>query len=120
MGYVIGTYYDHEGRPTAALRKAKLQINAGQKEQEGEDEQKRKTPPCNSRWTKENGGEVWCSTLSGGVERNWEGVPRQFHKVGGIPEDPKCVCVRTPEEAAENPNMRIYSGCNPTSTRCKI
>uniref|UniRef100_A0A183EJV4 Cytochrome b5 heme-binding domain-containing protein n=1 Tax=Gongylonema pulchrum TaxID=637853 RepID=A0A183EJV4_9BILA len=35
-------------------------------------------PPCNSEWRKDIGGRVWCSKKSGGIEREWSGVPRKL------------------------------------------
>ena len=37
-----------------------------------------KFPPCNSEWGTRLGHRVWCSRMSGGVARNWVGVPRKL------------------------------------------
>ena len=37
-------------------------IKEGLKEEDAEQEDKKKFPPCNSEW-KQGGGRVWCSTL---------------------------------------------------------
>ena len=63
VGKLIGRYYNREGKPNKAWYKYRKgleqadQIKAEQKAQE------RKFPPCNSRFTPEEGGTVYCSTM---------------------------------------------------------
>jgi len=117
VGYLEGSYYDNKGKPTDALRTVRKIIKEAKQEKDKEEEAMRQFPSCNSRWSKESGGELWCTTLSGGIKRDWEGVPRLYHKPGN--EEVKCVCVRTAEEAAANPYIKPYEGCDPHATRCK-
>ena len=120
MGYVTGRYYDAKGKPTTALKKAQSVIQAGRREAQDDDDDNTRYPSCNSRWS-QGGGEVWCSTLSGGVRREWEGVPRQYHKprTAGAGGEVRCVCVRSAKEAGGNPNMKPYPGCDLDATLCK-
>ena len=63
VGKLIGRYYNREGKPRKAWYKYRKgleqadQIKAEQKAQE------KKFPPCNSRFTPEEGGTVSCSTM---------------------------------------------------------
>lgn len=49
-------------------------------------------PPCNSEWKKDTGGRVWCSTKSGGVTRDWVGVPRIY--TDPTARGSRCACVK--------------------------
>lgn len=68
---------------------------------------------------------------SGGVDRNWVGVPRELHKKG---KDPRCVCVKNtgpPSNSApsaerknrgdlDHPDLKEYPGCPPDAESCKV
>jgi hypothetical protein len=52
-----------------------------------EDANKRKAeekifPPCNTEWSSAKGLNVWCTNKSGGIDRDWVGVPRRYFKPG--------------------------------------
>ena len=40
--------------------------------------EKRETPSCNSQWT-QTYSDVSCDEFSGGVKREWKGVPRYVY-----------------------------------------
>ncbi len=74
-------------------------------------------PGCNSQWTGDTGEtKVWCSTQSGGVKRNWVGVPRlvfnSFHN------SHVCGCVK--EEDLSHPNVKQYDNCDTNSASCSF
>ena len=54
-------------------------------------------------------------TPSGGVTRNWMGVPRQLHLPG---ENVRCACIQ--ESLLSDPKLKEYPNCKPDSTACKI
>jgi len=132
VGYVHGTYYDSRGKPTARLTKAQAAIEAAHKWKEGQQQESEIFPPCNSEWHKDQGGRVWCSNKSGGIQRDWSGVPRKLFKAGS--KDHRCACVKNfgaplsedPTEGHKNrgdllnPNLQEYEGCSPTSNSCKL
>ncbi|KFM63298.1 Neuferricin, partial [Stegodyphus mimosarum] len=91
VGKLIGRYYDQNGNPTKELLTVREKVAKHQKNKWLEDKDKEIFPPCNSEWSKEKGSRVWCTKKSGGVERNWVGVPRELHLKG---KDPRCVCVK--------------------------
>lgn len=73
MGQVVGRYYNEAGEslgtfPYEALAKRK----------ELTERKKQLLPDCNSKWTAKTGSTVWCTLKSGGVEREWAGVPRLY------------------------------------------
>lgn len=55
---------------------------------------------------------------SGGVERDWVGVPRKLYSPGS--SGPRCVCVEDPSAAAEDPNLQNYEGCPPHADSCLV
>ena len=71
--------------------------------------------------------------FSGGVSRDWTGVPRKLYKPGT--KEPHCVCVRTtgpPSDQVlddpahrnrgdlDHPNLEEYTGCPPLSMTCSF
>lgn len=132
VGKLAGRYYTNEGQPTSELRGVWAAIERAKQKSYLAQEQSKKFPPCNSEWTPEKGSSVWCSKKSGGVERDWAGVPRQYFErdSGSV----RCVCVRNtgppsdhPEGAShknrgdlDDPHLKEYPGCPPTSDTCKV
>ena len=71
------------------------------------------------------------SFFSGGIERNWVGVPRELHKKG---KDPRCVCVKNtgppsnaPDKAEhqnrgdlDHPDLKEYPNCPSNSDSCQV
>jgi hypothetical protein len=58
--------------------------------------------------------------FSGGIERDWTGVPRQLYEPGS--QTYRCACIREDEIDGPNKkgNIREYPDCNPKSTSCWI
>ena len=130
VGVVIGEFYDNEGKHTSALVQfAKLVREAKQIKANKEADEKR-FPACNSQWTKEDGTTVWCSDKSGGVERDWAGVPRKYRAPGGT--STRCACIKTTGPAThqsggdtnrgdlDSPHFKPYKGCDTLSASCKV
>ena len=40
------------------------------------DVEKQMFPPCNVEWSQAEGSRLWCTKKSGGITRDWVGVPR--------------------------------------------
>mmetsp|Transcript_28317 Transcript_28317/g.60303 ORF Transcript_28317/g.60303 Transcript_28317/m.60303 type:complete len:255 (-) Transcript_28317:17-781(-) len=99
-------------------------------EQDREEVLKKRYPGCNSRWNQKDGTTVWCTKKSGGITRDYVGVPRKFfppdeqvkkrgsgdlRRKGGM----RCACVR-PQEADLAPHMfQPYDGCSPRADKCE-
>jgi len=121
VGVLQGRYYDQHGNPTPALKEVEDGITKGDNLHELAEEEKKKHPPCNSRWQKGVGSEVWCSTDSGGILRDWIGFPRQYFEpvsdgIAQRAEKPRCICV--PFHDFNYPNIREYPSCPSTERRC--
>lgn len=130
VGKLDGYFYNSKGEMTNNYLRVmeKLQIAKEQKNEDKLDEQM--FPPCNSEWSQAKGGFVWCSESSGGIERNWVGVPRKYFRSGKT--EPRCACVRTTGPPTDdrqsksnngdldNPNLREYPNCEKLSERCRV
>ncbi|KAI8507465.1 Neuferricin [Branchiostoma belcheri] len=131
VGKLIGRYYNDEGNPTKELLDVEEKMKAAHSEKNAEEELKKTFPPCNSMYTKEDGAKVFCSKKSGGIERDWVGVPRKLYKPGS--DRYRCACVKNTGPPAgdpganqhkdrgdlDNPLVKEYDGCASDDTVCK-
>ncbi|KAM3724156.1 Neuferricin [Dirofilaria immitis] len=130
-GYLQGTYYDASGKPTSRLKEVIKLIENALQWKDMQVEERKIFPPCNSEWQKNIGGRVWCSKKSGGVERDWVGVPRKLFDAGS--KSYRCACIKnfgaplsrfpgmdknSGHGDLGNPNLEEYKGCKPTSITC--
>lgn len=53
---------------------------------------------------------------SGGIQRDWVGVPRQYYEVNS--KTYRCACV-SPDSTVFG-NLREYPGCSPNSSTCFV
>ncbi|XP_044142165.1 neuferricin isoform X1 [Bufo gargarizans] len=128
-GKLIGHFYDEDGDPTKALEDALTVIDVGLKLKEQRHEENKQFPPCNSEFSS-GASKVWCSKNSGGIKRDWVGVPRKLYLAGY--DGYRCVCVRTNGPPSENPDskehndrgdldnpsLKEYKDCNPLFDWC--
>ncbi|XP_077693128.1 neuferricin isoform X2 [Eretmochelys imbricata] len=130
VGKLVGRFYDKNGAPTKALEQAKAVMKEVLKFN-GQNDEKKQFPPCNSEWSSTSGSRFWCSKQSGGVNRDWIGVPRKLYKPGS--RDSQCVCVRTTGPPSgqldsehsdrgdlDNPNLQEYKGCYTLAEWCVL
>ncbi|XP_009317593.1 PREDICTED: neuferricin [Pygoscelis adeliae] len=129
---LVGRFYDENGAPTEALRQAEAAIEEALKFQAESEQRKQRFPPCNSEWSSAKGSRFWCSRQSGGVNRDWTGVPRKLYRPGS--RGSHCVCVRTtgppwgqPDSTEhsdrgdlDNPHLEEYDGCHPLAEQCVL
>ncbi|XP_077602713.1 neuferricin isoform X3 [Crocuta crocuta] len=133
VGRVIGRFYGADGLPTPELTRVEAMVTQGAEAGRRALEEKQKFPPCNAEWSSSRGSRLWCSPESGGVSRDWTGVPRKLYKPGAT--EPHCVCVRTtgpPSDQAQglpahtnrgdldHPNLGEYAGCPPLAVTCSF
>ncbi|XP_064460658.1 neuferricin-like [Ornithodoros turicata] len=132
VGKLSGRYYTNEGRPTEELKAVLAAIERAKEKRIKDKAAEERFPPCNSEWAQHTGTILWCSKKSGGIERDWVGVPRQYFEPGK--PDPRCVCVRNTGPPSDNPtatdhknrgdldhpHLKEYPGCVPTSDTCKL
>ncbi|XP_069135483.1 neuferricin-like isoform X2 [Argopecten irradians] len=133
VGKVIGNFYDASGSPTAAYHEFEKQLGAAEDEKKLRDADYKRFPPCNSESAQGKGRRLWCSNLSGGIKREWTGLPREYYRPGTT--KPRCACVKDvgpPSETPnvpiadknngdlDNPNIKVYPGCDPKSISCSF
>ncbi|XP_071992246.1 neuferricin [Engystomops pustulosus] len=131
VGKLIGHFYDEYGNPTKALEDALAAIDVGLKLKEKRHEENKQFPPCNSEFSS-GISRVWCSKNSGGIQRDWVGVPRKLYLAGF--DGYRCVCVRATGPSSENPESEVhdnrgdldnpslkeYKDCNPLFDWCLL
>ncbi|XP_014778686.1 neuferricin isoform X1 [Octopus bimaculoides] len=120
IGYVSGKFYTNDGKPTKVLERINAKVAKFNKQQEM-DKLRASRPPCNIETDHKTGTKVWCTQKSGGVLRNWVGVPRLMYRPGD--STLSCVCVQLSsltEHEKRSSAIRSYPGCEPTSTSCKV
>lgn len=59
---------------------------------------------------------IFSSSYSGGIERDWVGVPRQLFMPGH--NGYKCTCVK--ENDLNMGNVKEYEGCDSSSPSCFV
>jgi predicted heme/steroid binding protein len=123
LGKLIGFYYDENGKPTPEHAKFYGRVDEAEAIKAAEDKLSAEFPGCNSRWSQAEGGEVWCTVKSGGVDRAWVGFPRMWTRKdpGTGKMSKKCVCI---QESTGGPHgaegmFEVYEGCEATAVRCK-
>nr|CDJ98337.1 Cytochrome b5 domain containing protein [Haemonchus contortus] len=130
VGVLIGRYYDANGNPTQELRDVIARMQTAAEWRASRAAETEVFPPCNSEWHQNSGGRVWCSMKSGGIQRDWAGVPRELYDPNT--KQKRCACVKnfgvglSPAGAKGNrgdldhPNLRQYPKCSPTANSCRI
>lgn len=61
-GKLIGRFYSESGKPTDALQQAEASLAEGLKLKAQAEKETELYPACNSEWSSDKGGRVWCST----------------------------------------------------------
>ncbi|XP_012233116.1 neuferricin isoform X2 [Linepithema humile] len=119
-GKLYGRYYNRNGGPTAEFHKVQEKLLLAKKETSLEEKQKRMFPPCNVEWNPDSGTTFWCSKRSGGIDRDWVGVPRMLFENLDAQSTFRCACVKLDsKEYEENKAMlREYDGCAKDATKC--
>ncbi|KAL0361287.1 UNVERIFIED_CONTAM: Membrane-associated progesterone-binding protein 4, partial [Sesamum radiatum] len=60
VGKLVGRYYDNEGNPTKYLKGVEAKAARGAQLLEKQKKEEAKLACCNSKWSQEEGSEVWC------------------------------------------------------------
>ncbi|XP_073000421.1 membrane-associated progesterone-binding protein 4 [Typha latifolia] len=112
VGKLVGRYYDTEGNPTKYLKGIEAKAKRGAQLLEKQKIEEAKIPSCNSKWSQQEGGEVWCDT----------GYPRLVKRpvdialTGKISQ--RCACFK--EEELGQPGLEVYKGCDYLSKSCSV
>uniref|UniRef100_A0A0A9YZJ6 Neuferricin n=1 Tax=Lygus hesperus TaxID=30085 RepID=A0A0A9YZJ6_LYGHE len=118
-GKLIGRFYKSDGTPTKYLQKIHDRLAEGKKAEEIQQDLERRFPPCNLEWSAEKGKIVWCSNKSGGIAREWIGVPRKFFLNNG--REFRCACIQPGANVENNYGYFVeYGDCPPDSDKCYL
>ncbi|KAJ0049254.1 hypothetical protein Pint_16896 [Pistacia integerrima] len=111
-GKLVGRYYDSQGNPTKYLKGAEAKAKRGAQLLEKQKAEEAKQPGCNSRWSQDEGGEVWCES----------GVPRLVQRPIEIALTGKmskrCVCFEV--DQLDQPGLEVYEGCDYLAKTCRV
>ncbi|XP_059282097.1 membrane-associated progesterone-binding protein 4 [Lycium ferocissimum] len=112
VGKLVGRYYDSEGNPTKYLKGVEAKAARGAQLMEKQKNEEAKLPSCNSRWSQEEGSEVWCD----------DGYPRLVQRPTEIALTGKmskrCACFK--EEDLGQPGLEVYEGCDHFAKTCRL
>uniref|UniRef100_A0A0N4ZNL1 Cytochrome b5 heme-binding domain-containing protein n=1 Tax=Parastrongyloides trichosuri TaxID=131310 RepID=A0A0N4ZNL1_PARTI len=130
VGYLQGRYYTAKGELTEDGEKAKNLLEKAVHFRSTQIEEYEVFPPCNSEFHQNSGGRVWCTNRSGGIKRDWAGVPRKLFQPSS--KSFRCACVKNFGDPLTNravkgnrgdldyPNLGEYESCSSTSNSCRL
>ncbi|WJX38804.1 Membrane-associated progesterone-binding protein 4 [Trifolium repens] len=111
VGKLVGRYYDNQGNPTKYLKGVEAKAARGAQLLEKQKIEEAKQPSCSSRWSQDEGGEVWCDI----------GYPRLIQRPLEIALTGKmskrCACFE--KSQLDQPGLEVYEGCDYHANRCK-
>ncbi|XP_022981227.1 membrane-associated progesterone-binding protein 4 [Cucurbita maxima] len=112
VGKLVGLYYDDQGNPTKHLKGAEAKAARGAQLLKKQKKEEDKLPSCNSKWSQDEGGEVWCDN----------GFPRLIQRPLEIALTGKmskrCACFR--EDQLGEPGLEVYEGCDYQAQTCRV
>lgn len=120
LGRLIGSYFDAKGCGTQELARVYQVFQKLADIKESQERQNNVLPDCNSEWNGDlKKGKVWCSNKSGGVERDWIGVPRISADEN---QTQRCVCLNldSPNAKELSQSLYEYTNCAPNASECEI
>jgi hypothetical protein len=111
VGKLVGRFYDENGNPAKELNRVAKKIAQANRLAEQQKADEDRFPNCNSRWSQDKGGEVWCN--SGHYPRIVERVAELPRKG---PPGTRCACFE--ENELKRPGLRVYESCDYYSNKC--
>ncbi|RAL41911.1 hypothetical protein DM860_009093 [Cuscuta australis] len=113
VGKLVGRYYDSGGNPTKNLKGAEAKAARGAQLLEKQKIEEEKIPSCNSKWSQDEGSEVWCD----------EGYPRLVQRPIEIAITGKmskrCACYKK-DELDHHRGLEVYQGCHYFAQKCRL
>ncbi|KAK2982560.1 hypothetical protein RJ640_028727, partial [Escallonia rubra] len=112
LGKLKGRYYDDKGNPTKYLKGVEAKAARGAQLLEKQKVEEAKLPSCNSRWSQEEGSEVWCDS---GYPRLVQ-RPLEIALTGKMSK--RCACFS--EDELGQPGLEVYGGCDHLAKVCRL
>ncbi|GAU39164.1 hypothetical protein TSUD_147860 [Trifolium subterraneum] len=111
VGKLVGRYYDSQGNPTKYLKGVEAKAARGAQLLEKQKIEEAKQSSCSSRWSQDEGGEVWCDV---GYPRLVQ-RPLEIALTGKMSK--RCACFE--KSQLDQPGLEVYEGCDYHANRCK-
>ncbi|KAI4305516.1 hypothetical protein L6164_028878 [Bauhinia variegata] len=111
-GKLVGRYYDSQGNPTKHLKGVESKAARGAQLLEKQKMEEAKQPSCNSRWSQDEGGEVWCDAGYPRLVKR----PQEIALTGKMSK--RCACFE--EDQLSQSGLELYDGCDYHAKRCKV
>ncbi|KAL6137093.1 hypothetical protein ACLB2K_062388 [Fragaria x ananassa] len=112
VGKLVGRYYDTKGNPTKYLKGVEAKAARGAQLLKKQEIEEAKQPGCNSRWSQDEGGEVWCDV---GVPRLVQ-RPLEIALTGKMSK--RCACFK--EDQLDQSGLEVYKGCDFLAKTCPV
>ncbi|KAL6140331.1 hypothetical protein ACLB2K_058631 [Fragaria x ananassa] len=112
VGKLVGRYYDTKGNPTKYLKGVEAKAARGAQLLKKQEIEEAKQPGCNSRWSQDEGGEVWCDV---GVPRLVQ-RPLEIALTGKMSK--RCACFK--EDQLDQSGLEVYQGCDFLAKTCPV
>ncbi|KAJ7964607.1 Membrane-associated progesterone-binding protein [Quillaja saponaria] len=112
VGKLVGRYYENQGNPTKYLKGVEAKAARGAQLLEKQKIEEAKQPSCNSRWSQDEGGEVWCDV---GFPRLVQ-RPLEIALTGKMSK--RCACFR--EDQLDQSGLEVYEGCDDLAKKCRV
>ncbi|XP_012543721.2 neuferricin [Monomorium pharaonis] len=106
-GKLYGRYYNRDASPTTEFYKVQEKLLLAKEKKALEEKQERMFPSCNIEWNLNIGTIFWCTERSGGMDRDWVGVPRMLFETAGAQGSSRCTCVRLDSKEYKENKARI-------------
>ncbi|KAL6985632.1 Membrane-associated progesterone-binding protein 4 [Sarracenia purpurea var. burkii] len=111
-GKLMGRYYDTQGNSTKYLKGAEAKAARAAQLMEKQKNDEAKQPNCNSRWSQEEGSEVWCDNDYPRLVQR----PLEMAISGKVSK--RCACFK--EEELNQPGLEVYKGCDHFAKLCRL
>ncbi|KAA8526183.1 hypothetical protein F0562_008078 [Nyssa sinensis] len=112
VGMLVGRYYDSQGNPTKYLKGVEAKAARGAQLMEKQKKEEAKQTSCNSRWSQEEGSEVWCDTGHPRLVQR----PLEIALTGKMSK--RCACFK--EDELDQPVLEVYEGCDYFAKVCRL
>lgn len=118
-GKLNGRFFDEYGNPTEAWYNVRRELEMAKVQKMQKQMMDKIFPPCNIEYNVNTGTVVWCTDRSGGIKRDWIGVPRMYYESPGDKQY-RCVCINleSNDYGKSKQKFKTYAGCELSSPRC--
>ena len=113
VGYLIGTYFDSDGKPTAAYEAYLRRVEEAKRSKLAKEEEEKLWPSCDSRW--EQGEGTTFSCMSGKLPRILKSLEEAESD-----KSSRCACVKADQPPPAGKKYEYYADCKPNDSLCQV